>query len=281
MVELHAHSTASDGALSPKRLVALAASEKLTALALTDHDTVDGLDEAVKAAEQYGIQFLPGIELEVDFNPGTFHLLGLALDRWTGRVRKRLEQSKKYRKERNLEMVRLMQEAGIPITYRELTELSGHDTVGRPHFAALLHKKGVIGSPHEAYASMIGNHGKFYRQKKSPHIGQACAAIHAAGGVAVLAHPHTLELDLHDLQRSLLRWKSEGLDGIEAYNATAPIEDGHRFAALGRELGLVVTAGSDFHTPYSGSRRIGIGPGGMPIEDAIIDELLEYKHGLR
>jgi len=261
--------------------VELAASENLSALALTDHDTVDGLDEAAKAADRHGIHFLPGIELEVDFTPGTFHLLGLALDRWKGRVKKRLEQSKRYRKERNLEMVKLMQEAGIPITYHELTEVSGHDTVGRPHFATLLHKKGVIGSPHEAYATMIGNHGRFYRQKKSPQIGQACAAIHAAGGVAILAHPHTLELDWHDLERSLLRWKSEGLDGIEAYNATAPLEDSHRFAMLGRELGLVVTAGSDFHTPYTGSRRIGRGPGGMPIEDAVVDELLEYKNGLR
>jgi hypothetical protein len=281
MVELHAHSTASDGALSPKQLVSLAKSAGCSALALTDHDTVAGLDEAAAASEKNGVRFLGGIELEVDFEPGTFHLLGLALEKWHGRVRKRLEQSLRFRKERNLAMVGMMREAGIDISYRELTEVSGHDTVGRPHFATLLHKKGVINSPEEAYATMIGNSGRFYRRKKSPEIGQACAAIHAAGGVAVIAHPHTLQLDWHDLERRLIRWKSEGLDGIEAYNATAPVEEGHQYAALGRELDLVVTAGSDFHSPYAGGRQIGIGPNGMPIEDRFLEELLEYKNGLR
>ncbi len=281
MVELHAHSTASDGALSPTRLVALAHSDKLRAIALTDHDTVAGLNEARQAANKRGIEFVPGIELEVDFSPGTFHLLGLALERWDGKVRRRLEQSLQYRKKRNLEMVELMRAAGISITYEELASLAGHDTVGRPHFAALLLKKGVISTLHEAYHTLIGNGKRFYVQKRSPDLGEACATIHAAGGVAVLAHPHTLGIDWDELSRSLRRWKGQGLDGIEAYNATASLSDGHRFAALGKELGLLVSAGSDFHTPYAGNRRLGIGPDGKPIEDRFLVELLEYKRGIR
>lgn len=281
MVELHAHSTASDGALSPTQLVSLAHSEHLSALALTDHDTVAGLDEAKQAAEKRGITFVPGIELEVDFAPGTFHVLGLLIERWHGRHGKRLEQSLRHRKERNLAMVELMKQAGIDIEYQELAELAGHDTVGRPHFAALLLKKGVISKLHEAYDGFIGNGKPFYVQKRSPDVGAACAVIHSAGGVAVLAHPHTLGLDWDELGTALKRWRGQGLDGVEAYNATAPIEEGHRYSALAAELGLVSTAGSDFHTPYGGNRRLGRGPGDQPIEDKFLNDLLEYKRGHR
>lgn len=279
MIDLHAHSTVSDGALSPEHLVALGHSEGLNALALTDHDTVAGLNSAQRAAKQSGIEFVAGIELEVDFQPGSFHLLGLGLDRWHGRHRKRLEQSLYHRKQRNLEMVARMQQAGIPIEYRELTELAGHDTVGRPHFAALLLEKGVISKLQEAYDGFIGNGKQFYVQKHSPDVGEACAAIHAAGGVAVVAHPHTLSLAWEELVLSLKRWKGQGLDGLEAYAAALSVSEGHRYAALAEELGLIVTAGSDFHTPYAGSRRLGRGPEDQTIEDRFLTELLEYKHG--
>jgi predicted metal-dependent phosphoesterase TrpH len=281
VIELHAHSTASDGALSPTQLVSLAHSEGLSALALTDHDTVAGLDEAKRAADTREITFVAGIELEVDFPRGTFHLLGLGLDHWHGRHRKRLEQSLRYRKERNLAMVEQMQQAGIDIEYKELADLAGHDTVGRPHFAALLLKKGVISKLHEAYDGFIGNGKRFYVQKRSPDVGAACAVIHAAGGVAVLAHPHTLGLDWDELGTALKRWKGQGLDGVEAYNATTPVEEGHRYAAVADELGLVTTAGSDFHTPYGGNRRLGRGPGDQPIEDTFLNDLMEYKRGRR
>ena len=281
VVDLHAHSTASDGVLRPAELVALAHAEGLSAIALTDHDTVAGIDEARRAAKSRGITLVPGIELEVDWTPGVFHLLGLDLQRWSGHVRSRLEHSLTARKRRNLAMVKMMQQAGIPITYHELTELSGHDTVGRPHFAQLLLNKGVTSSLQEAYDRMIGDGRPFYERKESPSVGAACAAVHAAGGVAVIAHPQTLRLEWDDMERQLRRWKSEGLDGIEAYHARMDIAEAHRLAALADELGLIVTAGSDFHGPAAGDRRLGYGAGDAPIDDAVYDRIRERTHARR
>jgi predicted metal-dependent phosphoesterase TrpH len=277
MVDLHTHSTASDGALSPTELVETAASEGLKAIALTDHDTVDGLDEASRAARRLGIVLVPGIELEVDFGPGVFHLLGLGLKRWRGPLRKRLEKVRQFRLERNIQMVKLFQDAGFPVTYEELREISGHDTVGRPHFAQLLVQKGIASSLQQAFNRFIGNGCRFYVRKKTLGVGASCATVHAAGGIAVVAHPQTLQLSWDDLSRNLHRWKHEGVDGVEAYHPNVTCRDGHRYASLAEELGLSVTAGSDFHVPGRLGGRLGRTCDGQPIDDRFLDQFAEEE----
>lgn len=281
MIDLHAHSTASDGSLTPTELVERAADEGLTAIALTDHDTVDGLDEAAETAERVGIGFVPGVELEVDFETGVFHLLGLGLKRWHGRVRTKLEQVRVFRKERNLRMIDLMRGAGIPITYGELTEISGHDTVGRPHFARWLLEHGHVKTVQEAFDTMIGDGGRFYLRKRGLSVGRTCNVVHKAGGVAVVAHPQTLRMGWSDLAKSVKRWKGEGLDGVEAYHANLTLTDAHRIAALASELGMIVTAGSDYHGPPRVDRRLGRASEGMEIDDGFLDPIGVYRHGRR
>lgn len=275
MIDLHAHSTASDGVLSPTELIQLAVAEGLQAIALTDHDTVDGLDEARAAADAGGIVFVPGIELEIDWQPGVFHLLGLGLKGWTGPLRSRLVRVREYRTERNLRMVDRMQKAGIAIDYGELIEIAGHRTVGRPHFAHALLQKGVVASPQEAFDRFIGNGRPFYESKRALSVGQACATVHAAGGKAVIAHPSTLGLEWDEFSRTLFRWKHEGLDGIEAYHPNVTLPDAHRFASLAEELGLIVTAGSDFHGFGRTDRRLGRSCGGHPIDARFLDPFVE------
>lgn len=278
MVDLHAHSTASDGSLNPAELIELAKSEGLRAVALTDHDTVEGLDEAAEAAERVGIGFVPGIELEVEWTSGVFHLLGLGLKRWHGANRERLEEVRRFRRERNLRMIDRMRSAGIPITYEALTEISGHDTVGRPHFARWLLKHERVRSMQEAFDTMIGDGGPFYEPKRGLSVGKTCAIVHEAGGKAILAHPQTLRMGWDDLARSLKRWRGEGLDGVEAYHANLTCRDAHRLAALAHELDLIVTAGSDYHGPPRTDRRLGRTCDGTEIDDAFLQPIGVYEH---
>ena len=279
MIDLHAHSTASDGSLSPTQLVTLAKSEGLSAVALTDHDTVAGLDEAVRAAREAEIGFVPGIELEVDWPTGVFHLLGLGLKRWDGRFRSRLEQVLEFRRERNMTMIARLRDAGIPVTYEDLTRISGHDTVGRPHFARWLVSHGVVASMQEAFDTMIGDGRPFYERKRGLSVAKTCAGVHEAGGIAVVAHPQTLRMSWEELEMSLKRWKSEGLDGVEAYHASLSANDAHRLAALAGELGLIVTAGSDYHGPPRTDRRLGHSCEGIEIDDRFLEPIGVHDDG--
>ena len=279
MIDLHAHSTASDGSLTPSDLVALARAEGLSAVALTDHDTVAGLDEGLDAARKAKIGFVAGIELEVAWEPGVFHLLGLGLKSWHGAIRRQLEQVLTFRTVRTLTMVRRMQAAGIPITYEALIAISGHDTVGRPHFARWLLQNGTVRSMQEAFDTMIGDGQPFYEQKQGLSVGKTCSIIHEAGGVAVLAHPQTLRMSWDDLGKSLKRWRGEGLDGVEAYHASLTSGDAHRLAALAVENDLLVTAGSDYHGPPRIDRRLGRTCDGMEIDDRFLEPIGAFGDG--
>lgn len=261
--------------LAPTELIELAVEEGLSAIALTDHDTVDGLDEAADAASRLGILFVPGIELEIEWETGVFHLLGLGLAAWTGDLRSRLERVRKYRTERNLRMVGLMKQAGIRIDYSELLEMAGHETVGRPHFARALQVKGHVSTLQEAFDKFIGYGRPFYQQKRALTVGQACAAVHAAGGKTVIAHPGTLSLSWDELPRTLHRWKHEGVDGIEAYHPGNTLAEAHRYAAIGKEIGLIVTAGSDFHGLSGSDVRLGRSSGGQRIDVEFLKPFLE------
>ena len=279
MVDLHAHSTASDGTLTPSELITRAASAGLRAVALTDHDTVAGLDEASAHAAHSGIHFIPGIELEVEWDPGVFHLLGLGLRDWAGSSRGELELARTFRRERNLEMVDLLQAAGYPITYEALVRISGHDTVGRPHFARWFLDHGVVSSMQEAFDTLIGAGQPFYRPKRGLSAGRTCDIVHNAGGLAVLAHPQSLQMSWDDLDKSLKRWRGEGLDGVEAYHPGLSCRDGRRIESMAEDLGLIVTAGSDYHGPLTSERELGYACDETPIADRFLDSFVRTPSG--
>lgn len=269
MIELHAHSTASDGHLTPSELVQTCSDQGLEMAALTDHDTVAGLAEAREKARELGILFLPGIEIEINFRPGEFHLLGLGLQNWES-MSPVLAQVLEKRKDRNLRIFAKMQEAGIPGTWEEIQAQAEGGTLGRPHFARHLIKVGKAKSVVAAFEKYLGADRPFYVPKEGLDLPEALDLIHKAGGKAVVAHPSSLYLSPPKVGELLEKWKEMGLDGVEAYHPGFTSNKGRRWEALAQERGLAVTAGSDFHGDKRPGRKLGRTSDGKPIEERFI-----------
>ena len=267
MVDLHAHSSESDGSLRPGALVAVAEKAGLSALALTDHDTIRGLEEAEAAARKAGIRLIPGIEIEVAYTGGEFHLLGLGIYGWRGEFAETLKKLQNERHLRNKAMLEKMREAGIAVEYREIEDLAGGDIVGRPHFARILVAKGLARNDEDAFARFLRPGMPYYVQKRALNLAEATALIHLAGGKAVIAHPLSLYLGWKVLPERLRSYRDLGVDGIEAFHSNASYREGKRLEAIAEELGLLVSAGSDFHGDHLPSRKLGRSCEGRPIED--------------
>jgi predicted metal-dependent phosphoesterase TrpH len=286
MIDLHAHSSASDGDLSPGALVEEAASRGLSALALTDHDTVKGLDEAKTAAERAGITFIPGIELQIEWNRrnaeeagGEFHLLGLGLKRLSPGFLEAVEELTRHRENRNLEIIDRMRETGIEVSYNEIQALSGGHSVGRPHFATLLVNRKIVKNREQAFSRYLGQGKPFYAPKTGLEFDRAAALIKESGGIAVLAHPMSLYVAWGRLPGLIEDLKSRGLDGLEAWHPTAKVRSCRRLEDLAKSLDLYITAGSDFHGQARPDRRLGITAGGRKIEDSVLEAITPLKQG--
>jgi len=273
MVDLHSHSTASDGRLSPTALVTLAATRRLTALALTDHDTVEGLAEAEAAARQKDLRLIPGIELEVESETGEFHLLGLNLQRWNTSWALRLQEIQVLRDQRNRRIFAKMAEAGIRGDYDEVRELAQGGQVGRPHFAQFLVNRGKVDTIQDAFTHFLGAGRLFYEKKAALPLDRALELVHDAGGLAIIAHPMSLRLSLPQLEDKLKVWKPLGLDGIEAWHPGTDPRHCRRLESMARRLGLKVSAGSDFHGDNRPDRQLGLTSGGRVIPAAVVEEL--------
>ena len=246
-IDLHAHTTASDGDHSPTALVERAAQTGLTALAITDHDTTAGVAEARAAGARLGIDIVPGIELSAEFPNGQCHVLGLYIDPQSPVLNQRLQAVVAGRNARNERILAKMQAHGINITLPDVEAIAGGDIVARPHFAQALINQGVAASVPEAFEKYLAKGGLFYEERERLLPAEAFALIHAAGGVAILAHPNHLKRDAAETEREILVFRALGLDGIEArYNRHTP-EDNARYLALAAKHHLLTSGGSDFH----------------------------------
>ncbi len=275
MIDLHTHSTASDGTYSPSELVALAREVGLYALALTDHDTVEGLAEASAAAERLGVRLVPGVEISVKFEgPGHCHILGYFVDPASRVLRETLALLKKARSERNLRMVEKLQALGVEITLEEVVARAGGGEVGRPHFAPLLVEKGVVRSPEEAFERYLKKGAPAYVPKARLSPEEAFSAIFEAGGLPVLAHPVHLRLPPEELSGYVARLKAFGLSGIEAYYTDHTPEFTAFCLELARRYNLVPTGGSDFHGRNKPDIKLGRGFGNLRVPDECYHELL-------
>jgi len=268
MVDLHTHSTESDGTLTPEQLVEHATNEGVTALALTDHDTCAGIAAATGAGDELGVQVIPGIEIEVDYSPGTFHLLGLGIYRWRNVLEPALKELAEHRVARNLLMVQKIQDAGIPADYKAIMDIAGGSIVGRPHFAQFLMRQGVVNSVQEAFNRYLAEGKPFYAARERLSLARSVRLIHEAGGKAVIAHPNSLHLSATKLQEKLVEWKETGVDGVEAFHSNATYSECKRYEAMANELNLLITAGSDFHGPHRIDRRLGRTVDNKKIDDA-------------
>ena len=276
--DLHTHSTASDGTLSPRELVELADRRRLAGLALTDHDTVDGLAEGAEAAGLAGLTFVGGIEVSAVFGQGTLHILGLCVDPANRSLAELAVRLRAARAERNPRMVAKLQAMGVDITMAEVLAAAGADAnqpdrvVGRAHMATVLSRKGYVRDLNEAFERYIGAGAPAFVDKERLPPAEAVAGIHAAGGLAILAHPVQLEFDnfaqCETMVRSLVH---DGLDGLEAYHSDHSDLQTRFFLDLADKLGLAVSGGSDFHG--SVKQRVQLGNPRVPA--LIMERLLK------
>jgi len=275
-IDLHAHTTASDGSLTPAELVGRAHTLGLAALAVTDHDTLAGLAEAQAAAHRVGLDLVPGVELSVEDDAGRFHLLGYGFDPEDAALGDTLAALRRSRAARNDQMAQKMTALGLPVTMDDVQAEAGEDAqvIARPHFARALIKKGVVASVAEAFDKYLSTGKPLYLPKEvlTPH--DAIALIHGASGVAVMAHPGLVPLDdaaLAGRVESLAR--EDALDGLEAYYSQHSRADTDRFLALAARLGLLVTGGSDFHGIAKPHVPLGIVFDGKPAPPTLLDIL--------
>jgi len=257
MIDLHTHSSASDGTFSPSALVAKAASEGLVAIALTDHDTIDGLSEASEASLSSGIRFIPGIEIEIAFEPGEFHLLGLDLRSIGESIRSLARRLSLARDDRNIAMVELLRADGVDIDYAELRERAGTGMIGRPHMAEALVQRRVVRNKQAAFDRYLAKGRPYYIRKVCVQLEEALEVVHESGGLAFIAHPMSLFASWKRLSSLFDEWKALGVDGIEAWHPTARLVECRRLDEMAKAKGFRVSAGSDYHGAVRPDRRLG------------------------
>ena len=215
VIDLHCHSTASDGSESPETVVDLAAAAGLTAVALTDHDGLAGLARAARRADELGIGFVPGCEVSCSFEPGSMHVLCYFIEDTPGPLQDGLDALRKDREHRNSALIERLEELGIPVSRSEVEEEAGSSVIGRPHFAAVLVRHGVVASVEEAFNRYLAKDQPGYVGRDDIEVGDVLARTAASGGVAVLAHPLSLGLSPDGLDRLLAELSGEGLSGLE------------------------------------------------------------------
>jgi predicted metal-dependent phosphoesterase TrpH len=258
-IDLHCHSTASDGTLSPAEVVRLAVDRGLSALALTDHDTIAGIAEAAAEAARLHLDFLPGIEISAEFpQPATMHLLGYGIDPASpvlGDLTKKLLAG---RDDRNPRIIAKLAELGVAITMEEVEAKAGGNVVGRPHIAAVLLEKGYVSSVKQAFDKYLAPGGLAYFDKERLSPKGAIEKIIASGGIAVLAHPAQLRTGNDaQLERIIKDLVDLGLGGLEVIHSDHDDKMIAKYEALADRFGLLKTGGSDFHG--SNKRNIDLG----------------------
>ena len=273
MIDLHAHSIFSDGTSTPEELVDLAAQGGLTALALTDHDTTDGLPRFMAAGANTSIQTVPGIELSAEFGEVTFHMLGYFFDPANAELQTALKWVREGRTGRNVQILEKLNRLGYNLTHEDVLKHAGDDLIGRPHFAAALIEKGHFKSKDKIFQQLLGKGKAAYvdRLRLTP---EACVEIiRKAGGVPVIAHPGQMKLTSRSLRRLVKQLKEHGLGGIEVWH---PIHKPHQMASYLRiceDFDLVATGGSDFHGKLTPDLTLGRGFGDLEVPDTALEIL--------
>ncbi len=266
LIDLHAHTTASDGSLTPAELVGLAAGIGLKAVAVTDHDNVDGLPEALAKGREIGLEVVPGVEISAEYKPGTMHILGYLVDPEAAGLGPRLNELQEARRNRTPKIVAKLRELGLDITVEDIQAAAGGLQVGRPHFAKVLQDKGYAASFNEAFDKYLGKGAPAYVDKFRFSPAEAVGLIHEAGGLAVLAHPFTLRQDdPAELEEMIVGLKNDGLDGLEVYYSEHTPEMTRLYLELAARHGLLPTGGSDFHGDNKNGISLGRGRGDLAV----------------
>jgi predicted metal-dependent phosphoesterase TrpH len=269
-IDFHSHTTVSDGRLSPRELVQLAAKNGVKHLSVTDHDTTNGLHEATDEASKLGVDIIPGIEISCDIPGAEVHLLGFYLDYENEAFQAKIAQFREGRVGRAQEMVRKLGELGAPITWERVKEIAGDASVGRPHVAQALLEAGHIQTIPEAFDRWIGRNGPAYAEREKLSIPDAIELIHSVGGIASIAHPLYTE-GLWDMVDDLAR---AGLDAVECYYTGYGPSERDPLLAFVRKHGLIASGGSDYHGfPMAGLTEVTNVPGSVDVPESVIDAM--------
>ena len=266
--DLHTHSNCSDGLLSPSALVELAFSRGIQVLALTDHDSTEGLPEALKAASRYpGFTLIPGVEMSTDVPGSEVHVLGYFLNLQDGLLQEELARLRSSRRDRGRRMVEKLRDIGRDISWERVQVIAGGGAVGRPHVAQALLEKGYVASIQEAFERYIGRNCPAYVEREKMTPAQAVGFLHERRALPVLAHPREME----DLEGMLPSLQEAGLAGMEVYYQDYDQASIERLLAVARGRGLLPTGGSDYHGLGSEHERL---PGDIPLPDEVIDAFM-------
>lgn len=267
-VDLHIHSSVSDGRFSPDEIVRKSAEAGLTLVSITDHDNVDGVAPALEAARSFpGLMVIPGVEISADAVDEEVHILGYFIDYTCPELLATLETSRDSRQKRAEKMVAKLNELGLPLDWRRVQEIAGTGSIGRPHIAQALLEKGYVATLKEAFDKYIAHGGPAYIEREKVNPAEAVAVIVNAGGLPVLAHP----LIIKNPEAMITRLKEVGLAGIEVYYGDYKPEDTRKLAGLADKYSLIATAGSDYHGLDDSAETM---IGGVDIPPAVVRQLI-------
>jgi predicted metal-dependent phosphoesterase TrpH len=264
LVDLHIHTTASDGKYNPAYIVNKAAEIGLKVISITDHDSIDGIEPAIKAAKSYPeLTLIPGVEISTDLTDGEAHILGYFIDYASPNFQKELEKFRDSRLGRGQHMVAKLNELGIKIDWARVQAIAGDGAIGRPHVAQAMLEKGYVKTFEEAFDKYIGHGGPAYVEREKMLPQEAVALILSARGIPVLAHPFTI----NDPEAMVVTLKSAGLIGIEAYYKDNTPEQIAITLQLAEKYNLIATGGSDYHG-IDESKEVMMGGVEVPLEAA-------------
>ena len=270
-IDLHIHTTASDGTFTPEEVVREASRIGLAAVAITDHDTAAGYARAAAEGENCGLEVVPGIEISTKFRSAV-HILGYYIDAQSPALGEVLDWMHRDREERNVKLCAMLRESGVDIDIERMHARFG-DLVGRPHFAEIMIENGMARDMNDAFERLLNKNKPFFIPRQFLPIERSIEIIREAGGTAVLAHPFQYRLDDAGLRELIEHCMESGLEGMECRYSGYDAAQTAYLEALAAEYGLVRTGGSDFHGAIKGEIRLGEGKGGLNVPYAFLEEL--------
>jgi predicted metal-dependent phosphoesterase TrpH len=265
LVDLHVHSSASDGAFPPREVVRRAREIGLKAIAITDHDTTAGVAESLAAGEELGLETIPAVEISAEFDNGACHILGYFIEPASAALQEALTAARTGRQARNREILARLAALGMPLAMEDVACQVAGGVVTRAHFAAALIQKGYVRNWEDAFEKYLGRDKPAFVHRQRIESPDAIRAIHAARGLAVLAHPRQLNRDVIETDHWIERLAAQGLDGVETQTPDHSAALGRHYSEAAARLGLVETGGTDWHGRADADIQLGLGSGSMTV----------------
>lgn len=276
MIDLHAHTTYSDGTVSPTELVELARDLGLSAVAVTDHDIVDGVEEALAAGERLGVEVVPGVELSLEWEDRTLHLLGYFFcELPTEELHEALAKLRHYRDVRNERILDRLAVLGYPVEPQVVAQIADGGAVGRPHIGEAMRRRGYVSSIEDAFERFLRKGAPAYVDRRRLAVPEAIRLLRRSGGIGSLAHPGLIPVDVVELEHIARSVAAKGVAGLECYYGAYDEGTKRLCLDIAARTGLVPTGGSDFHGAVKPNVVLGVGPEGRPIPDGVLKDLKE------